>query len=124
MKSFMIILLTVSVLIAAPAYERKRNYVQPDGTSFKGTPKGDEYLNWIESENGDVVLYNKTTKQYEQATVGEEALQTSGRCYHPEKQRVKQASSRKQAASLHALWLKKRQQRIQMRQGVISPPHK
>lgn len=118
MKPFWTILLAVSVLSAAPAYERTRSYTQPDGTSFKGTPKGDEYLNWIETENGDIVLYNKETKRYEQATVGEEALQTSGRSYRPDKQAARRAPSRKQMESLHALWLKKRQERMRMRQGI------
>lgn len=123
MRALIVSMLAASVLIAAPAYEHTRIYRQPDGSTFKGTPKGDEYLNWIEADNGDIVIYNKKTKQYEKASVGKEALQPSGKRYSPPlqgEQKARAVVRHSKDAELKTLWLKKRRQRMLLQQGQLN----
>lgn len=120
MKPLLITLLSAAVLFAAPAFERKRTFTQPDGSTFTGTLKGDEYLHWIETENGEILVYDKAAKQYEEAIVTPETLKGSGRIYR-EKSRTRRArdlrSPQQEREALRQLWLKKRQQEMQRRSG-------
>lgn len=120
MKPLLIIILLTAIISAAPAFEHNRTFTQPDGSTFTGTFKGDEYLHWIETANGEILVYDKASKQYEEAVITSETLKGSGRIYRAE-ERVKRArafrSPQQQRDALHQLWLKKRQQEMRRRSG-------
>ena len=78
LKSLLLFLLLITNIFAAPAFHGEQSFKQNDGTSFLGTLRGDEYLNWIQSDNGDVLLYNKKSKQYEYAIIKNDNLEPSG----------------------------------------------
>lgn len=89
MKQTLLIVFLSALLSAAPAFERERTFSQPDGTTFKGKVKGDEYLNWVETENGDIVLFNAKSKRFEFADINGSALKSSGRPYRADAPRAR-----------------------------------
>ena len=73
MRKIILFLLTCSLLLqAAPAFERIKSYTQKDGSHFKGSPKGDEYLHYIQTQEGDIALFNRQSGNYEYAIVAKE----------------------------------------------------
>ena len=68
MRSLLIICLSVLALYGAPAIQREIEFVQPDGTTFRGYLKGDSAFHWIES-GGDIIVYNPKDKYYYKAIV-------------------------------------------------------
>lgn len=83
MRTTLLILMTSICLNAAPAFERERIFIQPDGKTFTGKFKGDEYLNWIETDQGDILLYHPKRQRYEFAETNTTDLFCSGRAYDP-----------------------------------------
>lgn len=81
-KHTLLFFLATSLLVAAPAFQGKRTYTQADGTTFSAKAQGDEYLNWIETDDGDILRYNTLTKNYEYAQIADGGLQKSGQVYH------------------------------------------
>jgi len=81
MKLLLILTLFLLPLIAAPAFQGKRTFTQPDGTVITYQNRGDEHLHWSESEDGEIILYNKETKRMEFAEIKAERLQPSGESY-------------------------------------------
>jgi len=71
MKKLFLIMMVSMGLSAAPAYNGEINFEQNDKSSFKGHLKGDEYFSWVEDKDGEVVVYNKSSKNYEYAKVVE-----------------------------------------------------
>ena len=67
-----------SLLFAAPAFHGKRTFTQPDGTEVTYRLQGDEHLNWMESESGDILLYSKKDKRLEFAEIKNGTLKASG----------------------------------------------
>ena len=65
------IILISSVLFtlgfSSPAYDGNIEFEQRDGTIFTGHLNGDEYFSWIEDKQGHIILYNKSSKNYEYA---------------------------------------------------------
>ena len=78
MKYILILSFISSLLLAAPAFQGKRTFTQPDGTVVEYRAQGDEYLNWMVSENGDILLYSKKNKRLEHAEIKNNSLKTSG----------------------------------------------
>jgi len=74
MKKLMIVILLLSTLYATPAYEMQKVYKQSDASIFLGMPKGDEWLNWVETSDGFVAKYNTNSKNYEYMTLSNEEL--------------------------------------------------
>lgn len=73
MKKVLLFIFTCNLLLqGAPAFEHLRSYTQKDGSHFKGSPKGDEYLHYIETNSGDIALFNKQSGNYEYAIVAKE----------------------------------------------------
>lgn len=69
MKKTILISLVGSYLSASSALPMETKFVNSDNSSFYGTKKGDEHLNWIEDKNGNVIKYNPSTKNYEYAKI-------------------------------------------------------
>jgi hypothetical protein len=78
MKYLLFLPLITSLLFAAPAFQGKRTFTQPDGTVVKYRVQGDEHLHWNETENGDILLYSKTNGRLEFAEIKDGTLQPSG----------------------------------------------
>ncbi len=55
----------------APAFKGSIKFKQSDGSTFSGKLKGDEWFNWIEDKKGDIIKYNKKSKNYEYAMIKE-----------------------------------------------------
>lgn len=113
-KHVLAVILFSTLLLAAPAYQGKRTLTQADGTTFQAKAQGDEYLNWIETDQGDILRYNTQTKNYEYAEIKNGNLQKSGRIYKHDSQAVSKSASFTKKISrddLKQLWLQKRQAR-------------
>jgi hypothetical protein len=78
MKYLLILSFITSLLTAAPAFQGKRTFTQPDGTEVTYRQQGDEHLNWAESESGDILLFSKKNKRFEFAEIRDNMLEASG----------------------------------------------
>ncbi len=103
-----------ALLLAAPAFQGERTFVQNDGSSFQAQVKGDEYLHWTETKNGDVLIYNKKSKNHDFAIIQNSELAPSGEMYtdQPQTQGLRSAPTHhKISKEGHSkLWQQKRQQ--------------
>ena len=52
-------------LMAVPAVPFLITFAQPDGSTFQAHLKGDEYFNWIETENKQVLVQSKASGYFE-----------------------------------------------------------
>jgi len=78
MRPLIFLLLGIQLLLAAPAFQGKRTFMQPDGTVVEYRAQGDEHLNWMESGSGDILLYSKKNKRLEHAEIKNNSLKASG----------------------------------------------
>ena len=78
MKYLIVFSFISSLLLAAPAFHGKRIFTQPDGTGVTYQLQGDEHLNWIASQNGDILLFSKKNKRLEFAEIKGGTLKPSG----------------------------------------------
>lgn len=104
-------------LTAAPAFQGKKTFHQNDGSVFSAHIKGDEYLNWIETDTEDILLFNKKNNQYEHAVIKDNELKPSGDSFVPSSAHKKAALLDKKLKKnqLRELWEKKRQEAFQKR---------
>lgn len=98
MKLLLIITLLFTHIFAAPAYSKLREFKQADGTTFKARANGNQHLNWIEDENGEILKYNKNSGNFEYAQIKEQRLKASGVRY--DKSNSQKARSRAQINKL------------------------
>jgi len=61
----------ISLVYSVPAYKGTIKHKQNDGSSFSGKLQGDEWFNWIEDKHGDIIKYNKKSKDYEYGMIKE-----------------------------------------------------
>lgn len=71
MKKLIIFASLITFAFSVPAFEGPIEFKQNDGSTFKGKLKGDEWFNWIEDKEGDIIKYNKESKDYEYGTIQE-----------------------------------------------------
>jgi small nuclear ribonucleoprotein (snRNP)-like protein len=115
MKLFLLSIATVSLLFSAPAFHDKKEFELSNGTTFSGHLKGDEHLNWIASDTGEILLFNKENNRYEYAVIKDNTLLPSG---------VEKNTHKKTRASeltkerLHKLWKMKRDKEFQRRKST------
>ena len=83
-----ILLLTYTQSFAVPAIPFQIEMVQPNGDQFKGYIRGDEWFNWRETLDGNVVIQNRDTGFFEFAAIKKETareyLMPSGIVVTPE----------------------------------------
>ena len=84
MKIVSLLLLTLLTLYAAPAFGGKRLLKQSDGSSFYGYIKGDEYLHFVQTEDGEILIFNPKTKNFDYAIIANNRLIPSGTPYTKE----------------------------------------
>lgn len=102
MKYILILSFITSLLLAAPAFHGKRTFTQPDGTEVTYRLQGDEHLNWMESESGDILLHSKKNKRLEFAEIRNGTLQPSGVAFSRSAAAAEAAKlSREEIAELH-----------------------
>ena len=85
MKILLVTLIVFQVLMAAPAYQGKRTFTQPDGTVVTYSNKGDEHFNWTESDDGNIIIYNKKNRRMEFAAIRDGSLKPSGVMFSKER---------------------------------------
>jgi len=78
MKYLLLITLMTPLLLAAPAFNGKRTFTQPDGETIEYRLQGDEYLHWLETNDGRLMLYNKKNKQLESIKIEGDSIKPSG----------------------------------------------
>jgi len=54
---------------AVPAFKGSIKFQQNDGSTFSGKLQGDEWFNWVEDTEGNIIKYNKKSKNYEYGVV-------------------------------------------------------
>ena len=106
----------INQIYAVPAYPGNIIFKQTDGSTFIGKLKGDEWFNWIESENGHIVLRDRNTYEFQYAQIniinGSKRLEPSGIKFTSERRQEKtnelsSASQRIpiiQKSSLYEMW--------------------
>ena len=67
MKKLILIITMTALGFAVPAYKGEITFTQNDGTSFTGHLHGDEYFSWIKDKEGQVIVFNNQSKNYELA---------------------------------------------------------
>jgi len=117
-KFFILFSITLSLLQAAPAFSKNRAFMQEDGQTFKAKVMGDEYLNYLETEDGEIVVFNKTSKNYDYAIIANEnnqrLLAPSGFKVQSKKANSKMRSNPFRKISkeeLHELYIERKQGR-------------
>ena len=101
MKLLIIIAFLSQLLYSAPAFQGKRTFTQPDGTVVEYRAQGDEHLNWMESENGDILLYSKKNKRLEFAEIKNSTLQASGVAFSKKASSERTQISKEELSALH-----------------------
>ena len=119
MKPLLLLLLIASALWSAPAYTQKRMFKQPDGTDVPVRSQGDEYLNWIETDDGEILLLNKREKQLEYAIIKDKKLKPSGKAFKSPKARnnTPRLHPKITKEELRKLWKEKRKEEMLRRHG-------
>jgi hypothetical protein len=95
MKTLLLLLFSSALLFSAPAFDALREFTNADGTTFMAKAQGNQHLNWIQTQDGEILKYNEVTKNFEYAKIQENALKPSGVKYE------KDASQR--ARALHQI---------------------
>ena len=97
MQYILLIALMTQLLLAAPAFNGKRTFTQPNGENIEYRLQGDEYLHWLEADDGSLMLYNKKSKQLESLIIEDGTIKPSGKAIH---QAVSQSSENRSARAL------------------------
>jgi hypothetical protein len=71
MRKVLLFISIITFAFSVPAFKGLIKFKQNDGMSFSGKLKGDEWFNWIEDEQGDIIKYNQKSKNYEYAIIKE-----------------------------------------------------
>lgn len=78
MKVTLVVLLCIQYLLAAPAYNKERSFIQPNGEVVVYSLNGDEHLHWFESKYENIMLYSKKNKRMESVIIEGNTLKASG----------------------------------------------
>ena len=113
MKFLLLLTLTFSSIFSAPALNALRTFKQADGTKFKAKAFGNQHLNWLETEDGEILKYNRKNRNFEYATIKKNSLKASGTRF--EQNSSKRARSigridKIDKEELYKLWHKKREE--------------
>lgn len=107
MKTLLLLSLASALLFAAPAFDDLREFKNADGTTFMAKGQGNQHLNWIETQDGEILRYNEATKDFEYAQIKEDTLEPSGIKYENSplrKASALQRVNRLDKADLSKLW--------------------
>lgn len=71
-KFIFIMFFALTSAFCVQAMEGLITFTKKDGSTFKGYLQGDEYLNWIKTEDGKLIIYNNSSRKYEYIKIEEE----------------------------------------------------
>jgi len=111
MKFLLLFFLLLNYLQAAPAFDKLREFKQADGTTFMAKGQGNHHLNWIETQEGDILRYNSKSKNYEYGVIKNRSLEASGEKLRDKKtlrSKALETKSRISKETLYDLWTQKR----------------
>ena len=94
MKILLVLFATFATLFAAPAFQKGHTYTQSDGTTFQAKPQGDEYLHFLKTKEGAILLYNPATKNFDYAKIENDQLVPSGIPYMPKNTKLRKSAVR------------------------------
>jgi len=119
MKPILLSFILISSLFSAPAFQKMREFKNIDGTTFKAKAQGNQYLNWIETADGEILKYNRESKNFEYAKIEGSSLKASGARYN--KKASKRARSLAHISKLkhkdiYELWRKRRENAMHTRE--------
>ena len=111
------IIITISLLLswvaASSAYPGQISFKQQDGSRFLGHLKGDEWFNWVEDTDKNIIQYNNQTKNFEYTLLKETSqgltLVTSGIKVGDN---TAPKESKIEATTLSKIWKQKREQAL------------
>lgn len=95
MKILLLLSLASALLFGAPAYDTLREFTNADGTTFMAKAQGNQHLNWIQTQDGEILKYNEESKNFEYAEIKENMLKPSGAKY--------EKNDSKRARALHQI---------------------
>jgi hypothetical protein len=107
MKTLLLLLLGFSFGFSAPALDAMREFTNADGTTFMAKAQGNQHLNWVQTQDGEILKYNEASKNFEYAEIKEDALVSSGLKYEksgPNKAAALEKRSKIDKADLAKLW--------------------
>ncbi len=125
MKLLTILLLLLSQVFAAPAFNKLREFKQADGTTFQARAAGNHILNWIKTADGEILRYNPKSKNFEYAIIQNNTLQASGVRYDAKNPSMARAAARVQKIdkkALSELWSVK-QKEFYGKKGLLGHQH-
>ncbi|MCD6654358.1 MAG: hypothetical protein LT067_06275 [Sulfurovum sp.] len=71
MKKLILFIGMLTFAFCVPAFQGPMEFKQNDGSTFQGKLKGDEWFNWVEDQEGNIIKYNKESNNYEYGTIQE-----------------------------------------------------
>jgi hypothetical protein len=95
MKTLLLLFLASALLFGAPAFNALREFTNADGTTFMAKAGGNQHLNWIQTQDGEILKYNETSKNFEYAKIENNALVACGVKY--------EKNDSKRARALHQI---------------------
>ncbi len=110
MRFLSLLFLMVELLYSAPALSVVRDFRQSDGSTFQAKAQGDQYLNWIETKDGDILRYNENSRDFEYATIKDSSLKPSGSRYTQKRYRDSVSIKKIDKNELYKLWMKKKRE--------------
>ncbi len=113
MRYLLLFLITLSQLFSAPALDRMREFQNSDGTTFMAKAQGNQHLNWIQTQDGEILRYNSKSHNFEYAVIKENRLRASGVKYEKNNSKYMRSSGNRNKLKkneVYKLWDKKRAQ--------------
>ena len=121
MKYLLLITLLSTIVFGAPAYQAKRTFTQPDGSTVEYRNQGDEYLHWKEDKEGNILLLNEDNDALEFAEIKEGNLVPSGEVYSKKRQLRSSSKSSQNThldkSDLQQLYQQKRQKKHRLQRS-------
>ncbi|QSZ40969.1 hypothetical protein GJV85_02175 [Sulfurimonas aquatica] len=78
MKTILLSLIITTSLFSAPAFTKERELKNADGTTFMAKAQGNQHLNWLITQDGEILKYNQKSKNFEYAKIEKNELKASG----------------------------------------------
>jgi hypothetical protein len=122
MKTLLLLLLCFTFGFSAPAFNALREFTNADGTTFMAKSQGNQHLNWIQTQDGEILKYNQSTKNFEYAKIENDALVSSGVRYekdNSQKARALHQINKIDKKELSKLWGQKQKAAHDRAKGLL-----
>ena len=115
MRLLLIFSFLFATIFGAPAYNKLREFKHSDGTTFMARGQGNQHLNWIETEDGEILVYNKESKNFDYAYIYNNRLEPSGLKYETN---ISIPGVNKEA--VYKLWSERQQESNKRKSGLTN----